>query len=211
MGLTGEEELATIGSFLEWGVAGRALPGLPESGDSHVVLALPQGALLAVIDGLGHGYEAALASEAAVRALREHVGEPLPILLLRCHDALRSTRGAVISVARIDRNVRSLQWAGVGNVDGLAILPRGGQEPVRRHLIPQPGVVGDFLPPIRGEVLPLEPGTTLALATDGIQSAFPEDLTLLGEPQHQADRILERYGKASDDALVLVARYLGER
>jgi phosphoserine phosphatase RsbX len=49
----------------------------------------------------------------------------------------------------------------------------------------------------------------VVLATDGIGTDFADRLTA-GEPsQELADRILAQYGKESDDALVLVARYLG--
>jgi hypothetical protein len=39
---------------------------------------------------------------------------------------------------------------------------------------------------------------------------FMEHLTLSDPPQQMADRILEQHGKTTDDALVMVARYLGE-
>src|SRR4051812_16934568 len=51
---------------LEWAVAGRALSGQLESGDAGLVVALARGTLLAVIDGLGHGSEAAAAAGSAV-------------------------------------------------------------------------------------------------------------------------------------------------
>jgi hypothetical protein len=55
----------------------------------------------------------------------------------------------------------------------------------------------------------LSPGDTLVMATDGVRSGFAADLPLHGSPQALADEILARDGKRTDDALVLVARYLG--
>ena len=53
------------------------------------------------------------------------------------------------------------------------------------------------------------PGDVLIFTTDGIDSGFAEDLAHRPRVQATADRILARYGKSTDDALVMVARYLG--
>jgi hypothetical protein len=52
-------------SHVDYGVAARPLRGELESGDLHVVIPRPRGAIVAVADGLGHGYEAALAAKVA--------------------------------------------------------------------------------------------------------------------------------------------------
>jgi hypothetical protein len=49
----------------------------------------------------------------------------------------------------------------------------------------------------------------LILATDGIRSGFAEDVSLSDPPQRIAEQILARRATGMDDALVLVARYLG--
>jgi phosphoserine phosphatase RsbX len=49
------------------------------------------------------------------------------------------------------------------------------------------------------------------LATDGLRAGFGEDVAPSHDPQQTATLLLERHGKKSDDALVLVARYLGRR
>jgi len=57
----------------------------------------------------------------------------------------------------------------------------------------------------------------LIFATDGLRSSFMHDPQLQNPllrqaqdgPQQLADALLTRYGKATDDALVLVARYRG--
>jgi hypothetical protein len=71
------------------------------------------------------------------------------------------------------------------------------------------GVVGLQLPPLRAFVIPVSLGDTLILATDGIRSGFAEGLPPEEPPQQLADRILARDAKGTDDALVLVVRYLG--
>ena len=44
--------------MIQWGVAHAALAGEPKCGDSHLVKLFAGGALIAVLDGIGHGEEA---------------------------------------------------------------------------------------------------------------------------------------------------------
>src|SRR5256884_7299426 len=111
---------ASVGAaaLIEWAVATLALPGEAESGDRHLVKPVGTGVLVAVVDGLGHGAEAAAAAQAAVAALERHATEsPVP-LIERCHRGLPGTRGVVINVAVLGRTARSMTWLGVGNVEG---------------------------------------------------------------------------------------------
>jgi len=193
---------------IEWGWAGRAFGAGDESGDLHVVLPLPNGALLAVIDGLGHGPEARTAALEASAVLSKDPARPPLELIQRCHEALRKTRGAVMSVARIHAADSSLEWCGVGNVEAILIRPdraaRGTESVVARG-----GVVGYRLPTLKAARVALRPRDVLFMATDGIASDYSSDLSLEDAPQSLANEILANYAKASDDALVLVARYLG--
>jgi len=195
----------TGASSIDTSVAVRLLA--EESGDQCLVAPLRDGVLVAVVDGLGHGPEAAAAARAAVEILRAFAGEPLVALLKRCHERLRSTRGAVLSLAFFESG--SMTWLGVGNVDGVLLRgdPRAGG-PAR--LLVRGGVVGRRLPALDAAQLRVERGDVLVLATDGVESGFAEALGLTGSTRNIADGILARYGKATDDALVMVARYLGE-
>ncbi|MGH7544908.1 MAG: SpoIIE family protein phosphatase, partial [Gemmatimonadota bacterium] len=80
-------------SLIEWGVATLALPGQRQSGDLHFVRVWPGGALLAAVDGFGHGREAATAARLAVATLEAHATESLEAIMRNCHEALRGTRG----------------------------------------------------------------------------------------------------------------------
>src|SRR2546421_11870666 len=94
--------------LIDGGVATGALRGQAESGDLHLVKPVGSGVLVAVVDGLGHGAEAASAAQAAVAALERHATEsPVP-LIERCHRALQGTRGVVMSVAVLGRPDRSM-------------------------------------------------------------------------------------------------------
>jgi negative regulator of sigma-B (phosphoserine phosphatase) len=195
---------------IAWGYAGRPLDGQTESGDLHLVEPFPGGVLVAVLDGLGHGPEAALASQKAVATLRDNLGEPVTVLVERCHAALRKTRGVVLSLASIETQGHDVTWLSVGNVDGT--LHHAGPRQQPREALPhRGGVVGYQLPPLRATTLPFAPGDTLVFATDGIASTHASESAVGWDPQDAADHILRIYGKNTDDALVVVVRNVGDR
>jgi hypothetical protein len=195
--------------LVEYGVAKFVLPGLGESGDHHLVCCNQSGILIAAIDGIGHGEEAANAAKAAVSILRTGADEPVISLVQRCHEELRCTRGVVLSLASIDPKRGMMTWAGVGSVQG-ALMRAGAQKgAVQEVLLLRGGVVGSQLPALQAAVLPVAKGDTLVFVTDGIRGEFAEGLSALEAPQRAADRILERHCRGNDDALALVVRLTG--
>ena len=198
-------------ALIDWGVASSALAGETQSGDLHLVKPLAGGVLIAVVDGLGHGAEAATAARTAVTTLHEHASESVLALLERCHWALKGSRGVVMSLAFADRRQNALTWAGVGNVECMLFHATAATpaNPTRASLVTRGGIVGSELPQIRAQVVPLAAGDVLIFATDGIREGFSEGLQFEAPPQQLADHILSQHGKGTDDALVLVARYRG--
>lgn len=192
---------------LEWAVAHQSLDERHVSGDQYVVRFLPDRVVVAVIDGLGHGSKAADAALAAVQSLQTSSLPSVIPLMKRCHEDLLRTRGAVISLASFHPTEGTLTWLGVGNVEGLLCHANGSAS--HERLLLSGGVVGYRLPTLRAVVLPLAPGDTLIFATDGIRSNFSNDLPLTLSPQAIADHILAQHRRGTDDALVLVARYVG--
>lgn len=193
--------------LVEWGTAGRPLGGEAESGDRAVALEHEHGTLLAVIDGLGHGPEASDAAEAAVEVLRDAPERPIEWLVRDCHQALRHTRGVVMALVSLQTE-RSL-WLSVGNVEGKVIRP--GLEPLSPLTLAQfGGIVGYQLPPLHASQLTLAVDDIIVLASDGLRADFKPDIRQGRPVQEIADGLLEAFGKANDDAVVLVARYLGE-
>jgi phosphoserine phosphatase RsbX len=198
-------------SRLEIGVAERALRGELRSGDRAVFAAYEGGALVAAIDGLGHGHEAADAADKAARVLAAHPDEePVP-LLQACHAALARTRGAVMTLAWFDLVDNSMIWTGVGNVEGRLVHGRAGPTAPTEGALTKGGVVGYNLPSIRVTGTDLEEGDVIVLATDGIDSGFARAITPGAPAKAIAERILSLHGKPSDDALVVVVRYHRER
>ena len=191
----------------EYGIAKFVLPGEGESGDQHLVCCNQSGILIAAIDGIGHGAEAANAARAAVAVLRTGVGEPVIPLVMTCHERLRATRGVVLSIASVDVRHGLMTWLGVGNVHG--VLVRADKKLTQETLLLRGGVVGDHLPQLQAAVLPVGQGDLLVFATDGIRADFTGTLSALENPQRAADRILKVFGNGSDDALVLALRITG--
>ncbi len=197
---------ALSGTGMEWGAATRTLPGEAESGDRHLVISLPDGALLAVVDGLGHGREAALAADLAVRTAQSHAGLSLIEIVERCHQNLIHSRGVALSLARWDAGQRSVTWVGVGNVEGLLLQAGTGSRPGAERLLQRVGVVGVRLPSLQASSVAVPGAGLLIFATDGIATGFERDIESRSPPQSLADQILARHSKRTDDALVLVAR-----
>lgn len=193
----------------EYGVAKFVLSGEGESGDQHLVCCSESGILVAAIDGIGHGAEAANAAKAAITVLKNGIGEPIISLVMTCHEKLRATRGVVLSIASVDVGHGLMTWLGVGNVQG--VLVRADKKWAQETLLLRGGVVGDHLPQLQAAVLPVGQGDLLVFATDGIRTNFMGTLSALENPQRAADRILKIFSNGSDDALVLVLRVTGIR
>lgn len=195
--------------LIEWGVAALTLPGQSKSGDRHVVQPVPNGVLVAVIDGLGHGDEAATAAKIAVTTLERYAHESVISLLRRCQETLRETRGVVMSLALFNALDRTMTWLGVGNVEGRLLRVDPNASPQCEFLLLRGGVVGGQLPPLYASLFPVMAGDMLIFVTDGVDAPLIQEVILSDPPQQIADRILAKYSKGTDDALVLVARYLG--
>jgi negative regulator of sigma-B (phosphoserine phosphatase) len=196
---------------VEWGVATRCRRGEAMSGDLAVVSLLPDGALIAGIDGLGHGGEAAHAARLAADVVRESPGHDLVRLVERCHLALQGTRGAAISLAFVPSFSSGITWLGVGNVEGRVLSGDPWARRPKGSLALERGVPGHELPTVRVATLDVRPGDVLLLATDGVDAAFADALDVTGSTQAISERILADHAKPSDDALVVAVRYLGVR
>ena len=88
--------------IIESGIASLTMPGQSQSGDRHVVHPCLTGVMLAAIDGLGHGQEAATAADLAATILTKHAQESMIAIVKHCHAQLRETRGVVMSLAVIN-------------------------------------------------------------------------------------------------------------
>lgn len=196
---------------VDWAEKSRSLPGLTECGDRCVVTQVTGGVLIAVIDGLGHGHEAARAADCAAVTIQDNADRSFSSLLLHCHNVLKKTRGAVLSLAFLDNN-RGMTWMGVGNVEGRLIRRHVKYVEKSESLLLRTGVVGgdcDQLPTFYPTGVSIIRGDLLVMATDGISRDFESDIDTAADPASIADDIIRRHSRSNDDALVFVGRYIG--
>ncbi len=192
---------------LEWASACEAKAGQTESGDLCAVVPTPEGAMAAVVDGVGHGGEAAVTARTAIATLERFAGEHPISLVQRCHAALRSSRGVVLSLASFHARDGLLTWIGVGNVEGL--LLRADPDSPRLSLLLRSGVLGVQLPSLQASVLPVQTGDVLILATDGIRPGFGDGIARTDPPRRIAEAILRGHARGTDDSCVLAIRFGG--
>jgi serine/threonine protein phosphatase PrpC len=185
-----------------WGAVVRAKQGQSVSGDVYIVEEIGNVVLSGVIDGLGGGEDAARAANLAVAAFKRHRGLPLQDLIKLAHADLHATRGAVVGLLRLDQASSQLSYIGVGNI-GINVYSRRAIKPISKN-----GILGFRLPTLLELHYTYDQGDVFVLYSDGISSQFTHDLKidLALPPQQIAERILAGYGKATDDATVLVVK-----
>jgi anti-sigma regulatory factor (Ser/Thr protein kinase) len=183
------------------------LAGEDESGDGWAVSCNRDGATLLGVDGLGHGPEAHKAAAGAIAALERRPHATPSETLQAAHEALRITRGAALSVARIDYAANALRFAGIGNVGGVVY---DGE--VRRAMVSHNGIVGNNMRKVQEFTVDCPPGALVILHSDGIQTqwdlkAYPG--LLARTPAIVAGILMRDFIRRRDDAMVLVGRRRG--
>ncbi|BBY03094.1 SpoIIE family protein phosphatase [Mycobacterium seoulense] len=196
---------------IEWARAGRPLPSEFTSGDRGIAVDVGgDAALFGVVDGLGHGPEAATAALRAVEAVNRSSAERIEVLIQLCHRVLAGTRGVAMTLARVDFAASTLTWTGVGNVtaDLVAKSPTGVQ--IRSSARLTAGIVGYRIPEIRpAQVVSMRPGDLLVMSTDGIAEHYLDHIDFAAPAVAIAEELLGKDAKETDDAMVLTARHRG--
>jgi hypothetical protein len=179
------------------GAFSRPFKGLTVCGDSFVIVENNGTFLAAVIDGLGHGFESWVAAEKAAEVIREFAHLSVEPILMRCHKELRATRGAAVGILRVEASGEG-QFCGVGNIEVLALA--GGAPSV----FCLAGIVGHNLRTSRVMPFRMQPGDVYCVMSDGVSARGNHKACLPGAPVDVAQRIVEQFGRAHDDATALV-------
>jgi phosphoserine phosphatase RsbX len=196
---------------VEWSVRSRTLPGETLCGDRCLVKQVWEGVLVAVIDGIGHGEEAARAADVAAETIEANAERSFSLLLQQCHSNLQKTRGVVMSLAYLD-DQRTMTWMGIGNVEGRLVRRRVQYAEKIESLLLRPGVIGgdaEGLPTFYPRGLALVRGDLLIMATDGVKNDWETNIDIASGPKKIAEDIIAKKSRANDDALVFVGRYTG--
>ena len=189
---------------METGAVCLAFPGEGQCGDAWAVTPTREGCRLVVIDGLGHGREAAAAADVALAFFARETSLAPGNLLEAAHGVLRPTRGAAISVAEVDAGRGLVRYAGVGNV--AASVVSAGRT---RSLVSMNGTVGHVMSRVREFQEPFPEGAVLVVCTDGISARW--DLAAMPgiagrHPAILAASIYRDHGRLRDDATVVAVR-----
>jgi serine/threonine protein phosphatase PrpC len=189
---------------LDFGAATRPYPGKMVNGDAFVIEQWDGSALVAVIDGLGHGQFAHRAAQAARQYVETHLDQPLKIIFRGVGRTCRATQGVVMALARIDWALGKLTFASVGNVEARIL---GSPQPV--NFIVRRGVIGLNAPdPVVTEHR-WEPTHVLVLHSDGLKTHWRwEDFAHLQDAAASvvAQQLLQRLARDDDDVTVVVVR-----
>ena len=186
------------------GAVSRCKPGEKINGDLYLISHLNAvTSIAAVIDGLGHGNEANMASA----IIKEQIllkSELPPDELIKCiHQSAKGTRGAVIGLVRIDTGNSKLLFAGIGNVEGFVHSPSG-----KKSLISWGGILGHNIRTPRVFEFPFMPGDLVCLFSDGITTRWNTDeIDWKDHPQKIAELLINTYSRPNDDATVLIIRH----
>lgn len=163
--------------------------------------------LILVVDGLGHGTDAAGAAAESVKAFQRHISLTPAQMIAEIHAALRSTRGAAVAVAEVDVAHRVVRFAGVGNIAGVIISADG-----RHHLVSHNGTAGMEIRKIQEFTYPWPAGgdhsPLLIMHTDGLTSHWDfERYPGLAQkhPSLIAGVLYRDFYRGRDDVTVVVA------
>lgn len=187
-----------------FGAVSLAAPGETVCGDGWAFAFAGDRTGMMVVDGLGHGPDAA---EAAAVALEAFAEEPLAApreLLQHIHEALRRTRGAAVMLLQADAAEGTVRSAGAGNVIGR--LVSGVSD---RTVLTQHGTAGVTMRTPDETSTPWPEHALLIVCSDGIETRWKSDLLmpLLSRDPTLAAAVLARdHCRGRDDATVAVLR-----
>lgn len=159
-----------------------------------------------VVDGLGHGLPASEASSDAVRVFRERKDLGLSDLTRAIHEALRSTRGAALAVAEIDRRRGSLRFVGVGNIAASVQRADGSRG---QSLVSHNGTVGHQVRKVQEFAYPWTDDSMLVMHSDGLSTQWRLESYAGLNARHPglvAGVLYRDFSRGRDDVTVVAVR-----
>lgn len=187
-------------------IAGLAVPypGERVCGDAWTYRQDGDRTVLMLVDGLGHGWQAAEAAQEAVSTFRKCGDRPPREILERLHDSLKKTRGAAAGIAEIRSSEKTITYAGVGNTVAVVLGTR-----VSRTFVSHNGTLGLAAPRIQEFRADWPEGGILVMHSDGLQSKW--DLSsysglLARHSAVIAGALFRDFRRQRDDASVVVVK-----
>ena len=157
-----------------------------------------------VVDGLGHGLDAATAARAAVETVKSKSHLDAVDLMDAVHGALRPTRGAAAAIAMLQPESELCTFCGVGNI---AASIRGGG--TSRSMVSHNGTLGHSVRRVQDFSYPFPKGSLLVMHSDGMATHW--DLAAypgieLRHPSMIAAALFRDHSRGRDDLPVLTLR-----
>ena len=174
------------------------------SGDNWAVVNLANRSLILVADGLGSGLLAAEAAQEAVRIFRTKATLNPKIIMEMAHAALRSTRGAAVAIAEINRVEKFVRYVGIGNISAAIVTENKSQS-----MVSYTGTVGHQIRKIEEFVYPFSDRSLLIMHSDGLGSQWSLERypgLAWRHPAAIAGTLYRDFKRSRDDVTVLVAR-----
>lgn len=173
-------------------------------GDGWSITHSPGRMLAVVVDGLGHGPEAAQATDAALRVVRSDPERSPSRMIETAHEVLRATRGAAIAVADVRHGEGHVRFAGIGNVAASVATTTASQSMASHN-----GTVGHAMRKVQEFTYPWSPDSCLLMHSDGIMTRWHLEQypgLLSRHPALVAGVLYRDFNRGRDDATVLAAR-----
>jgi anti-sigma regulatory factor (Ser/Thr protein kinase) len=182
------------------------LRGEHECGDAWAAWSAGGLTSVFVVDGLGHGHEAALAAELAVHTFRRHAERAAPEVISLVHAALKPTRGAAVALAELDERAGKLRYCAIGNISALVMRPNGQEQ----HLISLPGIAGHVARRVQTFTYDWPRGSLLVMHSDGVGTHWSLS-KYAGLQRHRPDVVagvlFRDHRRGTDDATAVVTRH----
>jgi anti-sigma regulatory factor (Ser/Thr protein kinase) len=189
---------------LQIGAVCLPIPGEEECGDGWSIAHANGGCTVLVVDGLGHGPEAARAAHAAEQTLQRRADLRPGQLMEAMHAALRATRGAAVALTRVDIDDTELHFAGIGNI---AVCVLSGEQ--CKHVVSHNGIVGHNMRKVQEFRHEFPDDALLMMHSDGLSkqwdlSAYPGLQRC--HPSLIAGVLYRDFSRGRDDVTILVAK-----
>ncbi|MEQ3672264.1 SpoIIE family protein phosphatase [Pseudophaeobacter sp.] len=190
------------GYSISWAIEHRSKHSGSACGDGYLLRFIGPVLVAAVVDGTGSGTAAAQAANQCLRRLSEAEHPDLRQIFALSHQALKGTRGAALGVALISLESLTLDWAAMGDIDGVLLQGRSQTDSV----IQCGGTLGLAFGSLLPQRLALQPPATIVLVSDGISASYRSQLDGYESAADLAHNTVLQHGRQNDDAIALAVK-----
>lgn len=186
-----------------WAAISTPAPHEEQCGDAWRVAVREREITVMVVDGLGHGPEAAKAADLAVRLFEQHSFVGPAAFCEHAHRALSGSRGAAIAAAQVSP-AAVVRYAGVGNISASVVSPE-----TSRGMMSQNGTAGLQMRKVLQFDYPWPDRALLVMHSDGLSNRWALDDyqgLITRHPAVVAGVLHRDFLRGRDDATIVVMR-----